>query len=84
MTDSRTFTIVAHIRLADGSTIDHHESHETGVRCERTGGVIVAYSSDFAYERGEEVARELGGELLEVDYGHQGACHTLSPDLDLY
>lgn len=69
MTDSRTFYIDATIRFADGSTIQHHETHETGVR-DSDGGTIVAYSDDFAFRQAEIAAADLGGTVDDVDFGY--------------
>lgn len=78
---ARTFYIEAAILLADGSTILHSETHETGVECE--GGFIVAYSDSFAYGRAEAVAEELGGEVEDVEFGYVEPS-TSFDHLDLY
>lgn len=65
-----TFTLCAEIRLADGEKITSYESHEIGVRCPETGGTIIAYSPEFAFERGEALAAEMGGTLIDVDAAH--------------
>lgn len=84
MTDSRTFAISATIRLADGSTIEHSEAHQTGIRCPETGGTIVLYSEDFAFARAEAVAAELGGEVLDVETFYYDPTRADPDDLDLY
>lgn len=84
MTDSRTFYIEAVIRLADGSTISHSETHETHVPCPSGRGVLVGYSSDFAHRMAEEAAAELGGEVEDVDFGYYERGGIDWSALDLY
>jgi hypothetical protein len=83
MTDSRTFYIAATILFADGSSITHHETHETGVR-DRDGGTIVAYSDDSAFRQAEAAAAELGGEVEDVEFGYYEPKGIDFSRLDLY
>jgi hypothetical protein len=84
MTDSRTFYIAATIVFADGSTITHHETHETHVPAPE-GGTLVAYSDSFAFRQAEAAAAELGGEVEDVEFGYYEKPTGIDfSSLDLY
>lgn len=83
MTDSRTFYIVATILFADGSTIEHHETHETHVPAPE-GGTLIGYSDDFAFRQAETAAADLGGEVDHVDFGYYEPKGIDFSRLDLY
>ena len=65
----RFFWIETEIAFEGGATQTHNESHELGIT-DADGGTIISYSDEFACDRAEQVADELGGWVHNVDFGY--------------
>lgn len=48
------------------------------------GGTVVGFHDEFFYEKAEEVANEMGGEVEDVDFGMWEESVSLPNTLDMF
>lgn len=63
-----TYWMEALIELPNGEKTTFSACYKTGERLP-DGGVIVGFTEEFFYEQAEDVAKELCGDVLDVDHG---------------